>query len=417
MPARIVWAGGSLAAESDLLSEAVTSGAVIVRRCVDAADLLAAATREPSAIVVLTASVARLDGEIVARLLQTSHAVVGLVSQRHDEEMLVAWRVPMIVQADVRGALTSTLVALTSVGGVWQAPGVDAHAMPAHVMPAHVMPAHVMSAHGADSPPPVSALWHASSPLIAVWGPHGAPGRSCTAIGVADELARSGVSCCLIDADLAAPSLDCNLGVLAETSGLLVSGRQADRGLLTAAAVRASAREIRSRLAVLTGLPAPHRSADIRPSAMRAVLAIARSAFDVVVVDMGATALERAMPKAPTVDHDAQDVSDAVLEEATLLVAVARDTPLGMTRLVRAWHPTAMPAVIGLVSSDRPRPGERAIREAGLDLPVEVIRADERWGRAQRAGATLAEVAPRSRARRGYRRLADRALDVVPARG
>lgn len=383
MAARIIWAGGSLAGEPALLGEATASGATIIRRCVDAADLLAAASLEPSAIVVLTPSVARLDGEVLARIAIGGRVVIGLADDERDAAVLHAWQVPCVIGPESPGRLAAVLESATrSTDGVWAAP-ID-------------RPAGSSDAR-CDA---------GQAPLIAVWGPSGAPGRSRTALGIADELARDGLTCCLIDADLAAPSLDIDLGVLAETSGLLVAGRQADRGLLTASALRACARTVHGGLSLVTGLPAPHRAADIRPAAMRAILAVARAAYDAVVVDVGACSLQRALPKAATADHDAQDVSDAVLEPATLLVVVARDSPRGLARLLRAWRPMPAPVVVGLVAGRRPGQAIEVIRDAGLTAPLELIRHEERWELAGRAGATLAEVAPRSRARESYRALA-----------
>ena len=51
--------------------------------------------------------------------------------------------------------------------------------------------------------------------VIAVWGPHGAPGRSTVAIQLAVEVTRSGQTCALIDADTVAPSLALLLGLSA----------------------------------------------------------------------------------------------------------------------------------------------------------------------------------------------------------
>ena len=383
---RVIWAGGSLIGEPALLAGACAAGAIVLRRCVDAADLLAAASLEPSAVVVLTPSVARIDAELVARIASGARTVIGLAASEQDVQVLTSWQVGCIVASDEPEAIGPALEsgARAAAGGVWSANGGERVARASEAEPV--------------------------APLLAVWGPPGAPGRSRTALGMADELARGGASCCLIDGDLTAPSLDVDLGVTEQAGGLLQASRQADRGLLSPEGLRAIARPVRPRLSLLAGLPAPLGSADIRPAAMRGVLAAARRSFAVVVVDLGSCALERPMPKPAVADHDGQDVSEVILQQASALVAVARDTPLGLTRLVRAWRPTPAPALIALVAGRHPRQGIAALREAGLTAPVEVISVEERWERAGRTGATLAELAPRARARAAYRRLAERAM-------
>ena len=53
-----------------------------------------------------------------------------------------------------------------------------------------------------------------------VWGPTGAPGRTTLAIGLAAELAGSGLPTVLVDADTYGASVAQCLGLLDESSGL-----------------------------------------------------------------------------------------------------------------------------------------------------------------------------------------------------
>ncbi|MGV2903222.1 P-loop NTPase, partial [Microbacterium sp. AGC62] len=93
--------------------------------------------------------------------------------------------------------------------------------------------------------PPEAAGWevaaalradadHVSAPrslhphrVIAVWGPHGAPGRSRIAIELAVELARSGRATALVDADTVAPSLALLLGLSDDAPGIAAACRRA----------------------------------------------------------------------------------------------------------------------------------------------------------------------------------------------
>lgn len=401
---RLLWAGGALEEEPFLLAAVVEAGAVIVRRCVDAADLLAAAMLEPAAVVVLSATLPRLDAEVVERVAAYQRPVIGLAADAAEMDVLTRWAVTACVGArDVDDLIAMIDEAVPPATGI-PATDVTTTASPASVAPTRGDPASGVAAEagvwtaGTQLAPPSGAV-------IAVWGAAGAPGRSRTALGIADEIARSGQHCCLIDADLRAPSLDLDLGVVSDTSGLLVLGRQADRGLLTEQALLASAREVRTGLALVTGLPVPHHYGDIRPAAMRMLVDVARASFDVVVIDVGAVALEPVVPTPSVTDHDEHAVARVIIERASLLVAVTRDEPCALARLARAWAAPVIPAVVALVSSGGPGQARATLRAAGVRAPIEVVRRDASWERAARTGATLAEIAPRSRTRRDYARL------------
>lgn len=396
---RMLWAGGALEDEPLLLAAVVEAGAVIVRRCVDAADLLAAAMLEPTAVVVLSATLPRLDAEVVERIAAYQRPVIGVAEDADDTDVLTRWAVTWCVDArdvDELIALIDDVGRPASGLSQVQAPRVTSHE-PASAPDAGVWTPRLPPAQQVPRPP---------GRVIVVWGAAGSPGRSLTALGIADEIARSGRRCCLIDADLQAPSLDLDLGVVSDTSGLLVLGRQADRGLLTEQALLASARDVRPGLALVTGLPFPHQHGDVRPAAMRVLVDVARATFDDIVVDVGAVALESGVPTSSMSDHDARDIAAAFLDGAELLVAVTRDEPRALARLARAWVQPTIPAVVALVSSTGPGQARAALRAAGVGAPVEVVRLDPGWDRAARTGASLAEVSPRSRARRDYARLA-----------
>ena len=301
-------------------------------------------------------------------------------------------------------------------------PGVCLPSQPAQAMAALAyalrMPGTpVMPAPGVFTPPEQATSFSPSSSpsveshpqasrgrVIAIWGPSGSPGRTSTAIAVADELAARGLRTCLIDADLRSPAIAVALGIAEPSGGILAAARQADSGLTDAVL---PARTVRGNLAVLTGLAHPSRWPDIRPAALSLAIARCARSFDAVVVDPGPAPLT-ATGTGPTGDHDPDACAAACLEAADVVIAVARDDVMGIARLTWAWPSIArVPVALGLVRvPGASRGGRRALADAGVAVPVESIPWERAWSRALAAGATLAETAPRSSARRAYRALA-----------
>lgn len=384
---RVIWALPGVACEPALVGAAPGAGIAIVRRCVDAADLLACAAAEPAAPVVLDPGVPRLDAEIVRRVRAGGRTVVGVAADDADADRLGAWGLPVArLAADPAEAVAAIARALRASDG-----------------PA----ALAVTAPGVFTP-------RDRGRVIAVWGPGGSPGRTATAIAIADELAARGLRTCLVDADLRAPSIAVALGIVDASSGVLALARQADSGLVDTVL---PARSVRPGLAVLTGLPHPSRWPDVRPAALSHAIAACARAFDAVVVDPGPAPV--ASPgTGPTGDHDPDACATACLEAADAVVGVGRDDVLGLARLAWAWASAwpapsaiAMPCALGLVEvPGAPRGGRRALAEAGIAVPVEAVPWERGWAKALSAGATLAETAPRSSARRAYRSLAGTAL-------
>ena len=77
----------------------------------------------------------------------------------------------------------------------------------------------------ADEPPPPPG----GGRVVAVWGPAGAPGRTTVAVAVAAELAARGRRTTLVDADPYGGAVAQQLGILDEVSGLLAAARLAAR--------------------------------------------------------------------------------------------------------------------------------------------------------------------------------------------
>lgn len=387
---QIVFAAAGLPQESAYVAAAPGAGLQVVRRPLDAADLLAAAAADPGVAIVLTPDVPRLTADLVRRLCADDRLVIGLAPETAHEQ-LRAWGVRSVVaphepEATMQ-AIASAVLAQSS--GVWspQRP----------------------TAPLADGP-------SRSGRLIAVWGPHGAPGRTTTAIALARAIASSGRATCLVDADTHAPGIALALGVLDEVSGLIVACRQAELGSLHPSSVRACCRDVGDGVAVLTGIPESARWPDLRQQPLERVWQGLRQAFDVVVIDVGASAevvSAVATPGGSAMLATARDTAAlTALEVADVVVAVGRSTTVGVARLLQGLHEvesTTTAPLLGVLTAYRApdaRQARRAVRQAiGLDC-LTLIGDERRLERAHRLG----EI-PRARGqRRAIGAVAEQAL-------
>ena len=391
-----------LAQEPDLVVAAPAHGMQVRRRCVDAADLLAAAATDPAAAVVVSSGLPRLSADAVERMSAGGRRVVGLAVSAADADRL-----------RTLGVVDVVLVGPTPAATVDQLAAACAATGHASVSPSGVWSTGVWSpAQDGASPadPP-----HESAPqpglLVAVWGPMGAPGRTTIAIALAEALAESGRRTCLVDADTYAPSVAMALGVVEEASGLIVACRHADNGSLTPAALGGLVRQVRPGWAVLGGLARPDRWPDARPGALDRVWAACRESFDVCVVDVG-FCLEDDESAGPW-SRRRNAAALTALAAADRVVAVADASATGAARVVHAWPELADRAPgarLGLVRNRAAAHGREwtdAVRSAGLPSPLQAVPRDDRalascWAR----GRSLGEGARRSRIRRAVRELA-----------
>ncbi len=207
--------------------------------------------------------------------------------------------------------------------------------------------------------------------MLAVWGPHGAPGRSTVASGLAGLLGARGEAPLLVDADPYGGTLAQQHGALDEVSGLLAAARLETAGDLPAH-WRELPRGIPPGVALVSGLPRADRWSEVRPGVLEHLLDLGRAAGP-VVVDAG-----------PGVEEDPLEVGSgrpprtgltlAALDAADEIVVVGSADPVGLSRLAR-----------GLVEL-----GERlASRERGA-VPVRVVvnrmRPTLGWGEREIAG-------------------------------
>ncbi|GAA2920434.1 MinD-like ATPase involved in chromosome partitioning or flagellar assembly [Microbacterium keratanolyticum] len=175
--------------------------------------------------------------------------------------------------------------------------------------------------------------------LLAVWGPHGAPGRTSLAIELSAALAAREGRVALIDADTYAPAIALLLGLTDDAPGIAAACRRAELGSLDAPELSRLAVPLAANagtVEVLAGLNRPTRWPELSAERLRATLLACRSWAAHTVIDV-----------APPLDADEELLSDlqvprrnaatrTVLEEADQVFAVTSADPLGIARFVRA---------------------------------------------------------------------------------
>jgi len=392
-------------------------GVTVVRRCVDVADLLAAATTGTGQAALLSAELRRLDGATVARLAAAGVAVVGLVEPGDSRaaERLRQLGVTRVLPADA----DAEEIARALRDAVSGAP-VTGHdvADPRAALPVLGLP------------PDASAQPVGRGRVVAVWGPTGAPGRTTVAVGLADEAARLGVPTLLVDADVYGGVVAQVLGLLDESPGIAAAARQAAAGTLDLAGLARLAWALSPHLRVLTGLARADRWPELRPQAVGVVLEEARRLAALTVVDCGFSLEEDEELSFDTVAPRRNGATLAVLEAADEVLCVSGADPVALQRTVRALAelrellPAVEPVVVvnqlrrGPVPGDARREiaaalGRFAGREVRTFLPADRRATDA----ALASGRTLAEVAANSPLRTALRSLAADVTGVAePAR-
>ncbi|MDN5744752.1 MAG: hypothetical protein L0H31_06475 [Nocardioidaceae bacterium] len=299
-------------------------GTVLLKRCVDVPDLLAAASTGQADVAILGLDLAGLDQTVIADLTRHEVRTVAIV-QDPEATMprtgrigitttLAAARIEEIADVVTTLPASPTLTGADRTLGSTAVVGEDA--LPPYPHPVPMAPA------------PVSA----SGRIIAVWGAAGAPGRTTVATGLAAELARRGLGTTLLDADPYGGAVGQHLGILDEVSGLLAAARLVAAGTLEERFSTVQ-RRLSDRLHVITGLPRPDRWSEVRAGALTEISEHARCGGQ-VVVDTGFS-LE------PDLASDLgrpgrNDLTREVLEVADDIVLVGGADPVGLSRLARA---------------------------------------------------------------------------------
>ncbi|HEY0889691.1 MAG TPA: hypothetical protein VGE38_08785 [Nocardioides sp.] len=388
-----------------------TPGLVVLKRCVDVDDLLAAAAAGQSDVAMLAVDAPGLDATVVARLRHHGVHPVAVVPATGSEAATArAARVGIgrVVADDDLDRLPAVLSSAADPGDPDE-PG---------DLQGAVDPGRPGSATD------VPAAGGTRGRVIAVWGPAGAPGRTTVATALAAELARRSADTVLVDADPYGGAVAQTLGVLDEVSGLLGASRLTLTGQLAGRDGLASVlRAVGPHLAVVTGLPRADRWAEVRPGALEELLTAARRVGH-VVVDTG-FCLEEDPGLDPGGRPGRNHLTLEALDAADDLVVVGAADPVGLTRLARGLAelrerglgaPVPVPVHV-VVNRVRPTLGwrdrdiadvaatvSRVVEPAGLHLlPEDRVAVD----RAVASGRSLAEAAPDAPLSRACARLAD----------
>lgn len=414
-------------------------GITVVRRCVDLVELLAVAGSGQAVAALVDAQLRRLDADAVDRLAAGAVAVVGVTAPgaEADLERLqdagIRFFVPSNAAAAVFAAVIGAAVADRSApsragaenafgdpafatgsvaGGLQDGPGSSGSPGsdgPGSGSPGSVDSGRFVGAVASAVEAPADQTTPRPGRVIAVWGPTGAPGRTTTAVTLADELARLSQRSLLVDADVYGGVVAAMFGLLDESPGLVAACRQAQSRRLDVEGLAGLCWQVSDQLRVLTGISRADRWPELRSTALRGVLTVARALADYTVVDVGFGLETDEELSFDTLAPRRNGATLAVLEEADLVLAVGSADPIGIQRLVRGLgelRAVAIDTPVWIVLNRMRRsavPGNPEVelnaalrrfvgqRSAAL-LPYDLIGLDQ----AATAGQTLAEAAPAS---------------------
>lgn len=353
-------------------------GIVVLKRCVDADDLLATAAAGQADVAVIDADAPGLDAETVGLLRHHGVRPVAVVPDDEGARTRVA-----------RAGITRQVTSPDDLPGAVSAGDEPPQA--------------------AVTPPPPGG-----GGVIAVWGPSGAPGRTTVSSALAAELARRQIATLLVDVDPYGGSVAQQLGILDEISGLLAAARLASSGALSDGFASVP-RAIGTHLGVITGLPRPDRWTEVRAEALDELLATA-ARHGQVVVDTGFSLEDD--PGADLGRPTRNQATLTALDAADEIVVVGTADPVGLSRLARGLvdlrergvgaelHVVVnrMRSSLGWSEQDVAGTITRVARPSSLHfLPDDRAATD----RALVNGRTLVEVAPDSPLARAIADLAD----------
>lgn len=243
-----------------------------------------------------------------------------------------------------------------------------------------------------------------------VWAAPGSPGASLVASQLANELAGRG-RICLVDLDLCSPSIAPMWALTSPTPGVAAACRLAGTGSLSATEFERLAVVGPDGERVLTGLGALEHWPELTAARVAALVTALREWNDVVIIDTGGLFDTRGEsvedPYLPTRSAPQR----AAWQLADRVIAVGSADPIGLARLVRAWHaspdlPTPEHLVVNRLRAGAlgmgPSAQVRAVcrqfigRVPDLELPDDAASCDKVLLHA----APLSQVAPRSALRR-----------------
>lgn len=421
----------------------------VVRHCAELVELLAVCQSGLAKVAIVSAGIDELTASVLDRLWHHDVAVLVLTDDGEQLLRMESLGVPAASGTIDAKRLAAQIVELVAAAGATpravgsrgtglgyadaSAPernGPEILGQGARPSNAAQMPGAVglPSAVGLSSAAGVSAAGLLSGPklagphsehrVLAVWGPIGSPGKTTVAVNLAAESAASGRSVLLIDADTYGPSVAAALGLLDESAGIAQACRYAEQGALQEANLVKSSSEVvigGGSFRVLTGLTRADRWPELRNSALRQVLNLARELFQTTVIDCSSAVEADEEISFDTMAPRRNGVTLLALAEADEVLALGAADSIGVPRLLRALDEvlTTVPAERITVVLNKVRSGavgrrpESALRQAwerfgpklpiGHFLPWDPDAAD----RALLAGQVLKEAAADSALRRG----------------
>jgi MinD-like ATPase involved in chromosome partitioning or flagellar assembly len=266
----VVVAGGGAAWESDVIDEIQRADSLtLYRRCLDVADVLAVA--EHCDVAVLSTDLTGLDADSVLALEREGVRVIGIGDD--DRAMRLGFLITR--PGEIEAALSEPPPLVPPIEGV----------------------------------------------VIAVWGPHGAPGRSVVAASVASAWAADGQRVTLVDADSRGGAQAQMFAILDDVSGLVAACRSANHGNLHD--IPGHACDVEPGLRLLSGVAKAEMWTQVRQGPFERVMRQLAQSCDAVVVDLG--------PSLAAVESH-------VLSIARHVIVVGRADPVGLARLVRSLH-------------------------------------------------------------------------------
>jgi len=325
--ATCILAAPDLSVEPAIVQLSAGASLRIIRRCLDAADLLAVASIELQTPAVLSAGLPRLTNEVVAILQANNRKVIGLAHTPADIEQLRALGILSVVTTQTPElTLTDLIEVLQEIAipirgswetGAWQE--------------------RQESIANEERPEPVKALTNDKNTgqVLSIWGPPGAPGRTTAALAIARLIAATGKTVCVIDADTVGPAIALLFGVVEDASGIVVAARYAQRKSLRNDSLLTVVRNVADGIGIIGGVSRPDRWEELHPYSFRDVLKTCRSTFDYTCVDLGAGVDPRGSD-GEFFESQRFSVATAGLREADAVLAISLATPLGISRLLNS---------------------------------------------------------------------------------
>lgn len=416
---------------------------VVTRRCVDLAEVLAAARAGIGQLAIIDidmgvdrALIARLtDSGVTTAVLVDAHRghqphTMGAHALRDDSEQLLPAIEALADQIRDRNTARVAPSGDDDRAGIPEPaglPGLTGPAEPARSSASAGSPGS--SASPGSSGSSESAEPRPAGRIITITGPAGSPGRTSVAINLAAELTALGATSSVIDADIWASSIAASFALTDTTAGLAAAVRAADRGTLDAAGLQRLYLPVTAGLQVLAGISRAHRWREVSTPGLESVWQSARASADITVIDAPIMVPDEEGDHFDQLGPRRNAVVNSALDAADEVVVVGAAEPIGIERLVsflldlREHRPQIEPTVVVnrlRPSAAGPRPHESVQealgRFAGISHPHLIADDRSAMDRALLAGGVLVEIAPRSPARAELTALAHRLGTAIPAR-